>query len=189
MGYTVNRVDGATRDAEFEAYARLLRQQGVDLGKLPRAPEPNTRRRWLYVWDTRDKAQLFADELRKITDDDSWNVVEVAAPASEGPMGPLIIQAGRRADGLVFGLHPLSRALVQSAFPNVHATANTVSIGFETLADFNVNHGSMEDLAREVVPTLTGLSSQQLGMLGYSVIEDDTGDTLVYVPPGDLIHS
>ena len=37
MGFTVNRRDGYTKDAEFEAYARLLRQQGVDLGRLPRA--------------------------------------------------------------------------------------------------------------------------------------------------------
>ena len=35
MAYTVTR-DGGTKDAEFEAYARLLRQQGVDLGKVPR---------------------------------------------------------------------------------------------------------------------------------------------------------
>ena len=45
MGFTVNRDDGMTKDAEFEAYARLLRQQGVDLGKLPRVPEPGTGRR------------------------------------------------------------------------------------------------------------------------------------------------
>ena len=38
MAFTVGRNDGFTKDAEFEAYARLLRQQGVDLGKLPRAP-------------------------------------------------------------------------------------------------------------------------------------------------------
>ena len=38
MAFTVTRSDGATKDAEFEAYARLLRQQGIDLGKLPRAP-------------------------------------------------------------------------------------------------------------------------------------------------------
>jgi hypothetical protein len=38
MPFTVNRNDGMTKDAEFEAYARLLRQQGVDLGKYPSRP-------------------------------------------------------------------------------------------------------------------------------------------------------
>jgi hypothetical protein len=98
MAFTVSRNDGATKDAEFEAYARLLRQQGVDLGKLPRASEPGTRRRWLYVWDSRDKAQAFADELKKRTSDNAWVVVEVAAPPSQGPLGPIIVQVGRRAD-------------------------------------------------------------------------------------------
>lgn len=40
MAFTVSRNDGGTKDSEFEAYARLLRQQGVDLGKSSRAPEP-----------------------------------------------------------------------------------------------------------------------------------------------------
>jgi hypothetical protein len=111
MAFTVSRSDNGLKDAEFEAYARLLRQQGVDLGKLPRAPEPGTGRRWLYVWDSREKALGFADELTRRTGDKAWAVVEVAAPPTEGPLGPIIVQVGRRANGLVFGLHPLSRAM------------------------------------------------------------------------------
>ena len=186
MAFTVNRNDGMTKDAEFEVYARLLRQQGVDLGKLPRAPEPGTRRRWLYVWNSQQKAQAFADELRKRTGD-AWSVVEVTAPPSEGPMGPIIIQVGRRSTGLVFGLHPLSRTMIQSAFPTAKGTAITVSINFETLQDFLATHGSIENLAREVVPTLTGLKLQDLEKLGYALIEDDTDRTLVFAPPGDLV--
>jgi hypothetical protein len=189
MAFTVHRNDGMTKDAEFEAYARLLRQKGVDLGKLPRAPEPGTRRRWLYVWDSRQNAQAFADELRKRTRDNAWTVVEVDAPPSEGPMGPLIVQVGRRANGLAFGLHPLSRAIIQSAFPNKKASVTTVSINFETLHDFQATHGSIENLAREVVPTLTGLKLQELEKLGYALIEDDTYRTLVFVRPGDLAQA
>lgn len=189
MGYTVNRSDGGTRDAEFEAYARLLRQQGVDLGKLPRAPEPGTGRRWLYVWDARDNAQAFADELKKRTRDDAWAVVEVAAPPSEGPMGPIIVQVGRRSTGLVLGLHPLSRALIRSAFPVVKGTVATIAINFETLQEFQSTYGSIDALARELVPTLTGLKLAQLEELGYALIEDDTDRTLVFVRPGDLAHS
>jgi hypothetical protein len=67
MAFTVNHNEGMTKDAEFEAYARLLRQQGVNLGKLPRAPEPVTGRRWLYAWDSEEKARAFADELNNRT--------------------------------------------------------------------------------------------------------------------------
>lgn len=186
MAFTVSRNDAGTKDAEFEAYARLLRQRGVDLGKLHRAPEPGTGRRWLYVWDSQDKAQDFADELKRRTRDNAWVVIPVDAPPSEGPMGPIIVQVGRRASGLVFGLHPLSRAMIQSALPGAKGTATTVSINFDTFHDFLTTHGSIADLAREVVPTLTGLQLQELEKLGYALIEEDTDRTLVFVRPGDL---
>ena len=189
MTFTVSRSDGGSKDSQFDAYARLLRQRGVDLGKLPRAPEPGTGCRWLYVWDSREKAQTFADELKKRTRDDAWVVAEVAAPPSEGPMGPIIVQVGRRASGLVLGLHPLSRAMIQSAFPDAKGAGATVPINFETLQDFLNIHGSIEDLAREVVPTLTGLKLEELENLGYALIEDDTDRTLVFVRPGDLVQT
>jgi hypothetical protein len=185
MGFTVTHVAGANTDAEFEAYARLLRQQGVNLGRLPRAPEPGTRRRWLYVWETREKAQAFADELEQRTGN-AWTVMEVAAPPSEGPLGPIIVQVGRRADGLVFELHPLSRGMIRSAFPAARPSASTISVNFNTFRDFQTAHGSINDLAAEVVPTLTGLKTDQLVQLGYALIEDDTDRTLVFVRPGDL---
>ena len=59
MGFTVTH-QGGTKDVEFEAYARLLRQKGVDLAKLNRVPEPGTGRRWLYVWNVEADAQAFA---------------------------------------------------------------------------------------------------------------------------------
>ena len=189
MGFTVSRNDAGAKDAEFEAYARLLRQQGVDLGKLPRAPEPGTGRRWLYVWDCREKAQAFADELKKRTGDDAWGVVDVSAPPSEGPLGPIIVRVGRRASGLVFGLHSLSRAMIQSAMPNADGTATTIAVNFETINDFLNSHGSIADLAREVVPTLTGLKLRDLERLGYALIEEDTDRTLVFMPPGDLVQT
>jgi hypothetical protein len=102
-------------------------------------------------------------------------------------MGPIIIQVGRRADGLVFGLPPLSRTTIQSACPGANGTATTISVNFETLDDFLRTHGSISGLAREVAPTLTGLNMQQLERLGYALIEEDTNRTLVYVPPGDLV--
>jgi hypothetical protein len=81
----------------------------------------------LYVWDSEEKARAFADKLNKRTRDDAWRVIKVDAPPSKGPMGPLIVQVGRRANGLVFALHPLSRAMIQSAFPDANGSAATIS--------------------------------------------------------------
>lgn len=187
MPYTVTHKDGATKDAEFEAYARLLRATGVDLGHLPRVPEPGTGRRWLYVWGNAQEAKNFAERLNARSTQQPWEVTEVAAPPSEGPMGPLIIQVGRRSNGLVFGLHPLSRTLIQSVFSKAKGVASTVAINFETLHDFKTTHGSIEDLAKEIVPTLTGLSIDQVKQLGYALIEDDTDKTLVFEAPGDMV--
>ena len=61
MAFTVSRNGSGAQDAEFTVYTRLLRRQGIDPGKVPRAPEPGTGRRWLYAWDSREKAQAFAD--------------------------------------------------------------------------------------------------------------------------------
>jgi hypothetical protein len=112
MGFTVTH-PGGTKDAAFQAYARLLRQRGVDLGKLPRARDPISDRRWLYVWNTQADAQAFADELKEQTGDPTWEVVQVNGPPSEGPLGSVVIQMVRQADGLTFGLHPLSRAMIR----------------------------------------------------------------------------
>lgn len=67
--------------------------------------------------------------------------------------------------------------------------ATTISVNFETLQDFVTTHGSIEALAHEVVPTLTGLKLPELEQLGYARIEDDTNRTLVFVRPGDLVHA
>lgn len=164
----------------------LLHQQGIDLGNSSRVPEPGTGRRWLYVWDSRQKAEAFADELQKRTRDNTWTVIEMDAPPSEGPLGPIIVQVGRRSTGLVFGLHLLSRALIRSAFADGKGRAITISVNFDTQQDFLSMYGSINNLAREVVPILTGLKLSELEELGYSLIEAGTHRTLVFVPPGDL---
>ena len=188
MAFTVGRNDGFTKDAEFEAYARLLRQQGVDLGKLPRADQ-GLGAAGCTSGIPGKKLQAFADELKKRTRDNAWVVLEVAAPPSEGPLGPIIVQVGRRANGLVFGLHPLSRAMILSAFPDVKGTAATISVNFDTFQDSLTTHGSIEKLASEVVPILTGLQLQETEKLGYALIEEDTDRTLVFVRPGDLVQA
>lgn len=78
--------------------------------------------------------------------------------------------------------------MIQSAFPCAKGTARSVAINFDTLDDFRTTFGNMDDLAREIVPTLTGLKLQELEKLGYALIEDDTNRTLVFVRPGDLVQ-
>jgi hypothetical protein len=116
MGFTVSH-HGGTKDVEFEAYARLLRQKGVDLANVSRVLEPGTGRRWLYVWEAEDKAHEFAEELKRRTRDNAWEVVPVDAPASEGPLGPVEIQVGKQSNGWTFALHPFSRQMLQKVFP------------------------------------------------------------------------
>jgi hypothetical protein len=185
MRYTVVHPEGMTKDSEFQEYLRLLRQRGVDIGRVPRVAEPGTDRRWLYVWESVDEAQGFAKELKKRTRID-WKVKPVAAPASEGPMGPLLVQLARQPDGLTFALHPLSRALLQSAFPEAASAATNVFIKVETWDDFRRTRGGLRELIPEILPSLTGLSPEDLASLGFNVIDVDTGATLVSEPPASL---
>jgi hypothetical protein len=181
MGFTVIH-QGGTKDSEFDAYYRLLRQQGVDLGKAPRVAEPGTRRRWLYVWDTKAKAQAFANELKKRTRDKDWEAVPAAGSPSEGPLGPLLIQLGRRGDGLYFALHTLSQILLRSAYPEAFGVSS-IFLDREAWDDFLKARGDFAELTRRLAPTLTGLSTEQLEALGYAVIDDQSEETVVYVPP------
>jgi hypothetical protein len=183
MGFTVTRPAGR-KDAEFEAYIRLLRQQGKDLANLPRVPDPeNPRRQWVYVWNTQEEAQRFADELKEQTGDNGWHVEPTAAPPSNGPFGPVLIQLARRSDGLVFALHPLSRAMIQEAFPASIPGATNAFINSQTWNDFLKKQGILSDLVAEIVPSLTGLNLERLTDLGYAVIDADDDRTWVYVPP------
>jgi hypothetical protein len=186
MGFVVTRPMG-TKDAEFEAYARLLRQQGKDLAKLPRVPDPkNPRRRWVYVWDSRQEAQQFADELNEQTGNGAWFVETTEAPPREGAFGPVLIQLARRSDGLAFALHPLSAALIRTAFPDAKPATTNAFIDIQTWKDFQKAQGKLGDLVEEIAPSLTGLDKGQLTELGYAVIDADDDRTWVHVPPAGV---
>jgi hypothetical protein len=160
MGFTVAR-QGGTKDIEFEEYARLLRQKGIDLAKLRRTPEPSTGRRWLYVWENEADARAFADELKKRTKDAAWDVVPVKMKPSEGPLGPVEITVGQQSDGWTFALHPLSRQMIQNVFPGCCRTSS-VFIRTETRQDFQTTQGDLADLAEQVVIILTGLTLEKI---------------------------
>lgn len=183
MGYTVTRSAG-TKDAEFETYLRLLRQQGKALGNLPRVPDPeNPQRRWVHVWDTREEAQQFADELTAETGANGWHVEPTTVPPSVGPFGPVRIQLARRSDGLMFVLHPLSLAMIQEAYPTAAPAASNTFVTTQTWNDYLTTHRSLRQLVAELLPSLTGLKLDQLHELGYAVIDADDERTHVYQPP------
>ena len=139
----------------------------------------------MYVWNTPAEAEAFANELKEQTNDPAWEVVEVSASPSEGPLGPVVIQMVRQAEGLTFALHPLGRALIRSAFPQAVSSTTYATIDTANWYDFRKSKGGLRELAREVVPGLTGLNLAQLETLGYSVIDADSGETLVSTPPAE----
>ena len=187
MGFTVT-APAETKDAEFAAYARLLRQQGKPLGKLPRVPDPaNPKRRWVYVWSTQEEAQRFAKHLQSETGTGGWHVEQTAAAPTIGPFGPVLFQLVRRSDGLVLALHPLSLALIKEVFPQATPAATNAFIDIQTWNDFLATQGSLNDLVAEVVPSLTGLSTHELTDLGYAVIDADDERTWVHVPPAGAL--
>ncbi len=179
MGFTVTH-KGETKDVEFEDYARLLRQTGVDLAKLNRVPEPGDSRRWLHVWDVEADALGFADELKKRTRDNAWEVVPVNAAPSEGPLGPVEIQVGRQSNGWMFVVHPFSRQMLQEVFPG-SCRVPSVFIANDTRQDFQATMGNVADLAEQVAIILTGVSIEQLTNKfgGYRVYDAATKKELV----------
>lgn len=181
MGFTVIHPRG-TRDVVYEAYNRQLRKEGKDIGRLLRVPEPGARRRWLPVWESETAARKFAEVLTKRTGDDAWQVVAVTEPPSEGPLGPLIIQMQRSPLGLSFALHIQTGFLLRTAFPQAFGFTR-VFLLLEAWNEYLKTRGDLTDLAREVVPILTGLKHNEWAELGFVVIDDATQDTYAYVSP------
>jgi hypothetical protein len=182
MGFTVTR-RGGTKDVEFEEYARLLRQKGMDLARLQRTPEPGTARRWLPVWQNEADAQAFATELKRRTRDEAWEVVPVNGELSEGPLGPVEITVGRQSDGWTFALHPLSRQMIQKVFPS-SCRPDSVFIRTQTRQDCH-KQGGIDDLAEQVVVLLTGLRLDKIkeAFGGYRIYDPVAKQELVAPTP------
>ncbi len=171
---------GGTKQPEFEAFARLLREEGI-------APDAGSRvedsfgRKWLHVWDTREVAELFAARLRKETRNSNWEVYELnplPAPADNGAdrSGPIVIHVGRQSDGNTYGLHPNSFRLLRQRFPQV-PVRSTVFLGRNTQGNLEDTWGSIYD---QVATLLTGLSPEKLldAFGGYRVVDPISDLTL-----------
>lgn len=163
---------GGTKDFEFEAYTRLLESIGVDVANVPRTPEPETQRRWLYTWQERDEAEEFAAQLRKLTRDNLWFVYSLEASGEErGPIAPLdIFEVQENEQSLKYYLTPSSRERVIRSFP--HSRLYPVTISREDLAGMQNQFGPVwwDQLAIVV----TGLSVDKiLSLGGYRVVLPD----------------
>ena len=180
MAFTVTR-PGGTKDREFAAYARLLEKRNIDLTRTPRTPEPGTENRWLYVWEDREAAEDFADELRKATRDKTWLVREIAEDqVSEGPLGPVEIAVGCQRDGCVYALQPTSLALIKKKFPKAR-TIPSVFIGKDMQT--NVQEQFQDAVWDHVAILLTGLSRSQLDEFGGYSVYDPVNDRILREPP------
>jgi hypothetical protein len=180
--------NGEMSDNQLRWYGKVLRWHGVDIGKMPRTPEPGTGRVWLYVWNTREEAQAFAKDLQKDSRDPGWKVIEVHTPVSEGPLGPILIQIVRRPDEWTFGVDNLSIVTIRSAFPKAVNSATFTIIDAETWSTYQQLKGGLDSLVREIAPNLTGLDLEELQAIGYSVVDDDSEQTLLTVPPKGALH-
>jgi len=188
MGFTVTRPEGEKKDSLFESYALQLRRHGKSITSVPRVPDPESPgRRWVHVWDTREEAQRFADEMTEETEP-GWRVEPTAATPSFGPFGPAYIQMSQRGDGLWFALDFGSLYLIREAYPDRTPSATKVCIGLEAWDNYQRIRGDLGKLAREVVPPLTGLEPAQLADLGFTVIDSETHEAFARVPPAGIAN-
>jgi hypothetical protein len=181
MPYTVVNPNGAKSEA-YQLYSRMLRKQKVDLGKAPRTLEPGTCRRYLYIWDDREKAQLFAKEMKKRSGDREWEVRQVKTPVSEGPLGPIFIDVTSQSNGWHFSLHLLSQALLNSAYPQ-WLGPTSIFMDIPTWNEFQKKRGDLSVLAEQMATTLTGLDAVQLRAVGYVLCDVEKDQDLVFVAP------
>jgi len=156
--YTVTK-DSGTTDDEFQTYVDLLEALGIDVANVPRTPEPYTNKRWLYVWQDRDRAQRFVNTIQRQTRDNSWHVHEFdRLPDNRGPLTPLEILEIPTLDGTVYQLSQSSLIRVSEHFPN----AQLVGEVFHR-PEIRANLESDWD---QIATTLTGLTEAMISQMG-----------------------
>lgn len=174
---------GGTKDAEFQTYVRLLKDQGIDLDK-PRV-EDSFGRKWLHVWENRNDAEKFASQLRRLTRNPDWEIYELMPPtaATEAvaeDVGPIVILVGKQSDGNNYDLHPKSVKLLRKKFPRIPLKPS-VFVGRGTQADFEEGAGGT--MYAQVVALLTGLDASRIleAFGGFRVVDPVSNLTLYQV--------
>jgi len=162
MMFTVN-LPGGIRDYEFESYVRMLEKDGVDIANARRVFDPQTDRRWLYGWTSREDAERFAIRLREDSENSNWQVYELSGvEPTQGPLGPIEIMVGEQSDGCAYGLNPTSEKLVRRRFP--HATL-APSL-FISSGSRNGSRAAQDPIMDQIAIILTGLPEHRIAELG-----------------------
>jgi hypothetical protein len=167
----------AIREQEYQAYTGLLEGIGIDINDVPRTPEPSTRNRWLYVWSDRNRADRFARELRRRTDDRSWTIHEIDSPVEEhGPLAPLVIMAIESPDGTTFRVVAESQERVMRRFPDARLAGERF---FSTDTRFDYERQFGPGFWDQVAILLLGIPHELIARLG---------GFRVVTPEGEILH-
>jgi hypothetical protein len=178
-----------TKEADYRAYADLLRQLGPEVdGKPP--VESSFGRKWLHVWEARDQAEQFATRLRQVTRNQDWEVYDLSPPrppseeADKRPE-PVVVLIGRQSHGVAYGLYPTSLTRIQQQFPQAHPK-ETVFIGTGNQAGAEASRGPIFE---QVALLLTGLSREELLAAGGFRVVDPLTDLVLYdlEPPAEVV--
>jgi hypothetical protein len=189
MGYTVVW-RGDMTESMYREYLRqvggALLRRGIGLEHVPRTLlNEGNGERWFYVWDSEQGARDFIEGVKARTDMVDWEVRPVEGPVCEGPLQPLEIAIGRAVESVTLGLEVMTRLALRARFPG---SCQTTSISVRTSYDWRgkvswqASLDGLRTLAEQVLPILTGLQPEQLGIFGtYRVVDSVTEQVLI--PP------
>jgi hypothetical protein len=170
------------KQSEFDAYVKLLRQQGLVTSESDSTRVENSfGRKWLHVWNDRGEAERFASQLRQVTGNRDWEVYDLSPPRpADGEhgrsSGPVDILIGRQAEGYTYSLHPNSVKLIRQRFPQVHPRP-TVFIGRDSQTAIEPGAEWPYDQIARILTSLPPGGLNDLG--GYRVLDPLT-DLVLY---------
>jgi hypothetical protein len=184
MGYVVVR-RGPTSERDYRDYvlvvSRHLLHRGAGLDRLPLLPADGRPDCWLYVSDDEAEAQELAQKVKRYTEDDGWEVRPAEATPRSGPL-PLVLELGRSATSVGFGLDPISASALRLRYPG---SARHQDIWLNTHRENQPS--SIEELRRfaaQLLPVLAGLTTEQLAVFGgFEIVNPVTQEVIVPFTP------
>jgi hypothetical protein len=186
MGYVVTRA-GMTDYEFWQCHINLSRWQ-FDLARSPRALDPHSRDRWLYVWQDKSQAEEFIGELKNWPGSEGWEVAEAEA-AGVGPLGPFMIYHARRGRDFTIALEHIFRRVIRSLYPDAVQAMSGAEMQEDDWQEFRRRQGGLAEMFHLVAPLLTGISHERLAALGYFLLDDKTWKAVLRVPPADVTQA
>ena len=185
MGHVVVH-KGEMGEAEYRQYlllvSRWLLARGSSLDRVPRTAANGDAARWLYVFDDEASAKELVDELKQHTQDPGWEVAPVEGTVEEGPLRPITVEASWTATSIGIGLDPIMEEALQTRYPRQakywEIWLKLTQEGRQPAAE------ELRELTGQLLPVLTGLSPEQLGVYGgFEVVDPVTERVLVPFTP------